>query len=86
MTHTTSNIGHIIVERDIHAYVDDELSSGRRALAEAYLAAHPDRLRCVEAYRMQNARLRLLSARVASDRPGGVAKRMAGGKAPLPIR
>lgn len=54
MTITTPTIGHLITERDIHAYVDGELSPARRAQVEAYLALQPDDAARVEAYRAQN--------------------------------
>ena len=47
-----------IEEHELHAYVDDALSPERRATVEAYLAAHPEAARRVEAYQEQNALLR----------------------------
>jgi anti-sigma factor RsiW len=49
-----------ITEGDLHAYVDGQLPPSRRAEVEAYLAARPDDMQRLQAYREQNAALRTL--------------------------
>ncbi|HUX81662.1 MAG TPA: anti-sigma factor [Halothiobacillus sp.] len=46
-----------ISETDLHAYVDNQLSSARRAEVEAFLAARPEEAARVAAYRRQNQQL-----------------------------
>lgn len=46
-----------ITEIDLHAYVDGQLETSRRAEVEAFLAAHPDVVAEVQAWRMQNQSL-----------------------------
>ncbi|HJV87822.1 MAG TPA: anti-sigma factor [Noviherbaspirillum sp.] len=43
-----------ITEIDLHAYVDGQLDAARRAEVEAYLAAHPEAVAEVHAWRTQN--------------------------------
>ena len=68
MAQASKNIDYIIVERDIHAYVDGELSAERHALVDAYLAAHPEMQRRVESYRMQNAGMHIIYRQSGADR------------------
>lgn len=46
-----------ITEIDLHAYVDGQLDAARRAEVEAYLAAHPEAVAEVQAWREQNQSL-----------------------------
>ena len=46
-----------ISETDLHAYVDNQLSSARRAEVEAFLAERPEEAARVAAYRRQNQQL-----------------------------
>jgi len=89
MVQAPSNIGYIIAEGDIHAYVDGELSPERRVLVEAHLAAHPEKRQRAEYYRQMNGAMRQLSGRFATPRrahasargtwfPGGVMRYAAG--------
>ena len=41
-----------VTEDELHAYVDGELPSDRRPTIEAWLAAHPDDMARVNAWRM----------------------------------
>lgn len=47
-----------IEDHELHAYVDGALAPERRPAVEAYLAAHPEAARRVDAYRAQNELLR----------------------------
>lgn len=67
MTATPPTIGHLITERDVHAYVDGELSPARRAQVEAYLALQPEDAERVECYRAQNIGLHALFDRYAAE-------------------
>lgn len=49
-----------VTEADLHAYVDGVLSAARSAEVAAYLAARPEELARMQAYRAQNAALREL--------------------------
>jgi anti-sigma factor RsiW len=49
-----------ITESDIHAYVDDELSSARRSEVEAHLRRHPEDALAAEEYKAINQTLKQL--------------------------
>ncbi|MDN3921375.1 anti-sigma factor family protein [Roseateles violae] len=49
-----------ITEADLHAWADGQLAAERAREVEAYLAARPEELRRVEAWREQKAQLRAL--------------------------
>lgn len=59
-------VAYLIGEHDLHAYVDNCLSAGRRKAVEAYIAQHEEAAALVEHYRAQNAALRQL---IGSDEP-----------------
>lgn len=67
MTPTTKNIGHLITERDIHAYVDGELLPTRRAQVEAHLAIHPEDAARARCYRNQNIGMHVLFDGLAEE-------------------
>jgi anti-sigma factor RsiW len=56
-----------VTEAELHAYVDDLLSAARREQVAAYLAARPEELARVNAYREQNEALRTLFAPVLDE-------------------
>lgn len=56
-----------ITEKDLHAYVDNRLSPGRRLEVEAYLAEYPADAERVRAYREQNRALAALLASVVDE-------------------
>lgn len=56
-----------IEEDDLHAYVDGQLPSSRRAAVEHHLSAHPETARRVAAYQQQRAALR--AAFAGADEP-----------------
>lgn len=49
-----------ITEHDLHAYIDGQLSSERRAAVEQYLQDHPEHRQTVLAYRHQTDLLKQL--------------------------
>jgi anti-sigma factor RsiW len=53
-----SEPAHLISEDDLHAFVDGQLGSDRRAALQRYLDANPDAAGRVAAYRAQRAALR----------------------------
>lgn len=64
------NVGsgaHAVGEEDLQAYVDGLLDGRRRSEVEAYLAAHPDEVERVEAYRLQNIGLHALFDRSLAE-------------------
>lgn len=63
-----SDMADDITERDLHAYVDNQLAPDRRALVEAHLATHADAASRVRAYQQQNDGLRL-ATRAVLDEP-----------------
>lgn len=72
-----------ISETDLHAYVDNQLSSARRAEVETFLAARPEEAARVAAYRRQNQQLQDLRDPVMDEaippylqRPSRVAPRL----------
>ncbi|WP_299003235.1 anti-sigma factor [uncultured Caulobacter sp.] len=56
-----------ISEDDLHAYVDEALSSTRRQEVEAYLAAHPDEAKRIGSYVADRAVLRDALAGIAEE-------------------
>ena len=56
-----------INDDDINAYVDSLLPAARRLEVEAFLAAHPEAMARVRAYRAQNAALKAMFAPVLAE-------------------
>jgi anti-sigma factor RsiW len=58
-------VGAPVSEEELHAYLDGELSDGRRAAVATYLREHPEELRRLQAYRVDGEAVR----RLFSDPP-----------------
>jgi anti-sigma factor RsiW len=56
-----------VTEDELHAYVDGELPADRRAAVEAWLAAHPDDMARVAAWRAQAESIRARYGAVANE-------------------
>ena len=59
----------IVTEDDLHAYVDGELAAERRRAVEAWLAAHPDDVAKVAAWRSQAELIRARYAAAGNEQP-----------------
>lgn len=65
-------VAYLIEENDLHAYVDNQLSEGRRKAVEAYLNEHQDEAAKVEAYIAQNEILRQMNAQPLQAAPATI--------------
>ena len=75
-----------VTEIELHAYVDGQLDSARRAVVEAYLAANPAQAERVRAYALQNEQMHALFDSTLDEPVPEALRTRPAQRTPIPMR